>query len=83
MLFKKIAIAAAVVTTLAFVGCTKKAEDKAPDAAAAASQVQSTSEVVAMNDAASAPVVEAPASTPAEAAASTPVVDAPAASATK
>ncbi|TCM66729.1 hypothetical protein EC844_11118 [Acinetobacter calcoaceticus] len=79
MLFKKIAIAAAVVTTLAFVGCTKKAEDKAPDAATAASEVQATSEVAAMNDAASTPV-EAVASTPAEAAASTPVVDAPAAS---
>ena len=36
MLFKKIAIAAAVATTLAFVGCAKKTEE-APAAEAAAS----------------------------------------------
>ena len=35
MLFKKIAIAAAVATTLAFVGCAKKADDAAADATAA------------------------------------------------
>ena len=38
MLFKKIAIAAAVATTLAFVGCAKKTEEAAADANAAASQ---------------------------------------------
>ena len=43
MLFKKIAIAAAVATTLAFVGCAKKEE--AP-AAAAASEVAAASEAV-------------------------------------
>ena len=37
MLFKKIAIAAAVATTLAFVGCAKKTEEAAADATAAAS----------------------------------------------
>lgn len=37
MLFKKIAIAAAVATTLAFVGCAKKTEE-APAADAAASE---------------------------------------------
>ena len=36
MLFKKIAIAAAVATTLAFVGCAKKTEE----APAAASEVK-------------------------------------------
>ncbi|CAM4203856.1 hypothetical protein [Acinetobacter pragensis] len=43
MLFKKIAIAAAVATTLAFVGCAKKTEE-AP--AAAASEVAAASEAV-------------------------------------
>ena len=38
MLFKKIAVAAAVATTLAFVGCAKKEE--APAAEAAASDAQ-------------------------------------------
>ena len=38
MLFKKIAIAAAVATTLAFVGCAKKTEEAAADANAAASE---------------------------------------------
>ena len=42
MLFKKIAIAAAVATTLAFVGCAKKTEE----APAAASEV-AASEVAA------------------------------------
>ena len=40
MLFKKIAIAAAVATTLAFVGCAKKTEEAAADATAAASAAQ-------------------------------------------
>ena len=45
MLFKKIAIAAAVATTLAFVGCAKKTEEAATDATAAASQaVEAASE---------------------------------------
>ena len=43
MLFKKIAIVAAVATTLAFVGCAKKEE--AP-AAEAASEVAAASEAV-------------------------------------
>ncbi|MDY6461162.1 hypothetical protein [Acinetobacter faecalis] len=47
MLFKKIAIAAAVATTLAFVGCAKKTEE----APAAASEV-ATSEIAAASDAA-------------------------------
>ena len=38
MLFKKIAIAAAIATTLAFVGCAKKTEEAAADANAAASE---------------------------------------------
>ena len=42
MLFKKIAIAAAVATTLAFVGCAKKTEE-AP--------VEAASEVVAASEA--------------------------------
>ena len=48
MLFKKIAIAAAVATTLAFVGCAKKTEEAAPAAASEAA----ASEVVAASDAA-------------------------------
>ena len=48
MLFKKIAIAAAVATTLAFVGCAKKTEEAAADANAAASQaVEAASEATA------------------------------------
>ena len=38
MLFKKFAVAAAIATTLAFVGCSKKEEAPATDAAAAASE---------------------------------------------
>ena len=38
MLFKKFAVAAAIATTLAFVGCSKKEEAPAADAAAAASE---------------------------------------------
>ena len=34
MLFKKFAVAAAIATTLAFVGCSKKEEAPAADAAA-------------------------------------------------
>ena len=57
MLFKKIAIAAAVATTLAFVGCAKKTEEAATDATAAASQaVEAASEATAAVEAASAPV---------------------------
>ena len=37
MLFKKFAVAAAIATTLAFVGCSKKEEAPAADATAAAS----------------------------------------------
>jgi hypothetical protein len=48
MLFKKIAIAAAVATTLAFVGCAKKTEEAAADANAAASQaVEAASDATA------------------------------------
>ena len=48
MLFKKIAIAAAVATTLAFVGCAKKTEEAPADANAAASQaVEAASEATA------------------------------------
>ncbi|MEE1122212.1 MAG: hypothetical protein UHU06_01485, partial [Acinetobacter pseudolwoffii] len=53
MLFKKIAIAAAVATTLAFVGCAKKADDAAADANQAASEaVEAASEAEAAADAA-------------------------------
>ena len=45
MLFKKIAIAAAVVTTLAFVGCAKKTQEAAP-ASAAASEATAASEAI-------------------------------------
>ena len=38
MLFKKFAVAAAIATTLAFVGCSKKEEAPAADATAAASE---------------------------------------------
>jgi PBP1b-binding outer membrane lipoprotein LpoB len=38
MLFKKFAVAAAVATTLAFAGCSKKEEAPATDATAAASE---------------------------------------------
>ena len=41
MLFKKIAIAAAVATTLAFVGCAKKTEEAAPAAASEATAAAS------------------------------------------
>ena len=55
MLFKKIAIAAAVATTLAFVGCAKKTEEAAADANAAASQaVEAASEATAAADASAA-----------------------------
>ena len=55
MLFKKIAIAAAVATTLAFVGCAKKTEE-APAAEAAASEAADAASVAvdAAADAASA-----------------------------
>ena len=38
MLFKKFAVVAAIATTLAFVGCSKKEEAPAADANAAASE---------------------------------------------
>lgn len=60
MLFKKIAIAAAVATTLAFVGCAKKTEEAAADATAAASQaVEAASEATAAVDAAAASATDA------------------------
>ncbi len=72
MLFKKIAIAAAVATTLAFVGCAKKTEEAAPasapasEAAAAASEATTAASeaTVAASEAASdaAPASEAAAS---------------------
>lgn len=53
MLFKKIAIAAAIATTLAFVGCAKKTEQAAADANTAASQATAAaSEAQAAVDAA-------------------------------
>ena len=53
MLFKKIAIAAAVATTLAFVGCAKKTEE-APAAEAAASVAADDAASVAVDAAADA-----------------------------
>ena len=48
MLFKKFAVAAAIATTLAFVGCSKKEEAPATDATAAASEaVAAASEATA------------------------------------
>ena len=47
MLFKKIAIAAAVATTLAFVGCAKKDEAPAAVEAAASDVVAAASDVAA------------------------------------
>mgnify|MGYP003590572177 CR=1 FL=1 len=85
MLFKKIAIAAAVATTLAFVGCAKKTEEAAPNTEAAASQVEAAASAVeaSADDAASAASAAADsaadAASTADAAAST--VDAAAASA--
>jgi hypothetical protein len=72
MLFKKIAIAAAVATTLAFVGCAKKTEEAAADANSAASEaVEAASEAEAAASAATveaAPAADAAASQAAEAA---------------
>ena len=69
MLFKKIAIAAAVATTLAFVGCAKKTEEAAADANAAASQaVEAASEATAAADAVAASAVDAAADASAAAA---------------
>ena len=48
MLFKKFAVAAAIATTLAFVGCSKKEEAPAADATAAASEaVEAATEATA------------------------------------
>ena len=61
MLFKKIAIAAAVATTLAFVGCAKKTEE-APAAAAseaAASEAEVAASAAAVKVAASEATVAA------------------------
>jgi uncharacterized lipoprotein NlpE involved in copper resistance len=53
MLFKKFAVAAAVATTLAFVGCSKKEEAPATDATAAASEaVAAASEAAPASEAA-------------------------------
>lgn len=59
MLFKKIAIAAAVATTLAFVGCAKKTEEAAADATAASQAVEAASEATAAVDAAAASATDA------------------------
>ena len=50
MLFKKFAVAAAIATTLAFVGCSKKEEAPATDLAAAASEAVASEAVVAASD---------------------------------
>lgn len=74
MLFKKIAIAAAVVTTLAFVGCAKKTQEAAPasapaSAAAAASEATTAASeaTAAASEATTAASDAAPASAPASA----------------
>ena len=66
MLFKKIAIAAAVATTLAFVGCTKK-DDKAVDTAAASQAAVSEAEAEVAASAAEAEVASVAAPTEASA----------------
>ena len=53
MLFKKIAIAAAVATTLAFVGCAKKTEE-APAAAASEATVAASEATAAASEVAAA-----------------------------
>ena len=65
MLFKKFAVAAAIATTLAFVGCSKKEEAPAADATAAASEA-----VEAATDATAAASEAADAAVAADAAAS-------------
>ncbi|ENV67487.1 Uncharacterised protein [Acinetobacter junii] len=57
MLFKKFAVVAAIATTLAFVGCSKK-EEAATDANAAASEatVAASDAVVAASDVAASDV---------------------------
>ena len=52
MLFKKFAVAAAIATTLAFVGCSKKEEAPATDLAAAASEAVEAVETAASDVAA-------------------------------
>ncbi len=52
MLFKKFAVAAAVATTLAFAGCSKKEEAPATDATAAASEAVAAASDVAASEAA-------------------------------
>ena len=59
MLFKKIAIAAAVATTLAFVGCAKKTEEAPATEAAASEAVVAASEAEAAADAAAVEAVVA------------------------
>ena len=54
MLFKKFAVAAAIATTLAFVGCSKKEEAPAADANAAASEATTAVEAAASDVAAAA-----------------------------
>ena len=57
MLFKKFAVAAAVATTLAFAGCSKKEEAPATDATAAASEaVAAASEATSAVEAAASDV---------------------------
>ena len=58
MLFKKIAIAAAVATTLAFVGCAKKTEE-APAAAASEATVAASEATAAASEVATAAASEA------------------------
>jgi PBP1b-binding outer membrane lipoprotein LpoB len=60
MLFKKFAVAAAVATTLAFAGCSKKEEAPATDATAAASEaVAAASEATTAVEAAASDVAVA------------------------
>ena len=68
MLFKKFAVAAAIATTLAFVGCSKKEEAPAADAAASEAVEAATDATAAAADAA------ADATVTADAAASEPTV---------
>ena len=51
MLFKKIAIAAAVVTTLAFVGCAKKTQEAAPASAPASAAAAASEATTAASEA--------------------------------
>ena len=60
MLFKKFAVAAAIATTLAFVGCSKKEEAPAAEATAAASEaVEAATDATAAASEAAEAAVEA------------------------